>query len=60
MKKYYIEYHVVGDELSSPVVSTFHHRNVASFIELFVKTGKRVVHLELIEPIRKVLYTKRP
>lgn len=59
-KKFYIEYWTVGDTTKTVATSTFHHTNIKAFIKTFINTGKYVVHLEVIEPFRKVLYsTKR-
>lgn len=58
-KKYYIEYWNIGDPECNVIASTFHHPCVQAFIEKFAKTNRAVVHLELIEPFRKVLYSRR-
>lgn len=59
-KKFYIEYWKRGDKAKNVAASTFHHNNIKTFITTFMQAGYYVVHLEVIEPYRKVIYTTRP
>lgn len=60
MRKYYIEYWTLGDTNRNVIAATFHHSNIKAFIRKLIAPKKFfVVHLEMVEPFRKVIYTNK-
>jgi len=59
-KKYYMEFWELGDTNRNIIAQTFHSAYIDAFIKHFIECKKySIVHLELLEPVRKVLYSKR-
>ena len=58
--KFYIEWHVIGDDARAIAADTFHcpKSSINHFISSFKASGKNIVHLSLIEPIRKAIIGK--
>jgi hypothetical protein len=59
MRKYYIEFWSTDDATKATTAATFTHINIKAFIKKVLAAGKYVVHLELVEPYRKVLFSTR-
>jgi hypothetical protein len=59
MRKYYIETWGIGDVSKTITAATFMHANIRAFIKKVLKAGRYVVHLELVEPYRKTLFTRK-
>ena len=59
--KFYIEWWVLGDSERAIQANTFHctKKSICHFIKSFKDSGKNIVHLSIIEPVRKALIGKQ-
>lgn len=61
-QKFYIEYYNrKSDGIDAPIADTFHiePKSLPVFMKTFMKTGKRVVHLQALFGKGQIIFSKR-
>lgn len=61
MPKFYIEWWRTGSSTNEPYCNYFSipARSFKYFVRQFINTNKYIVHLEMVEPFRKVVFSTR-